>query len=122
MFLTLCLAPIVSNSLIFPIMLLHNKYYIVGWFESISHDTTAFTSIYYLVICMIMTILIKLDFKDKWIRYVLLGIIIFALVSLLKQLKILYSLVWWDPWYSILGPLVLLKIGEIISDRLAKAS
>lgn len=118
----LCAAPILGTVHIMPIMCLYNRGYQVGWFKDPAHDTTAFASIYYLCIAILLVVLVKLKWKYRWLKYISLLAVLSIVTFFLVKVGILHSYIWWDPWYYILAPLVVLRITGSISRRLAKGA
>lgn len=118
LFLLLCVAPILGTIHILPIMWLSNRYYRPGWFENIARDTTAFASIYYMCVSILIVVLVKTPLKNKWWKYVILSASLYAVTIILKEVGILLVLVWWDPWLYVIFPVVALRIAETISKRL----
>jgi hypothetical protein len=108
-----------ANFHIFPIMLLSARYYRPGWFANQSHDTTAFSAIYYLCMSSILVLLIKVDWKRKWIKYALAAAFGATANIILMTVGILHSLKDWDPFYYILQPAIVLMIAGFISKRLS---
>ncbi|MGJ7922525.1 hypothetical protein [Neobacillus sp. LXY-4] len=116
--LLLVIGPLLASFHIFPIMFFSARYYDFGFFDNISQDTNAFSTIYYLGSCLLLTILAKLDWKNGWMKYIIISISIFAVTIFLRMIGILHSLVWWDTYYYILYPNLLLIITVYISKRL----
>jgi hypothetical protein len=116
----LCTAPILGNFHIMPIMLLNNRYYRPGWFESIGRDTTAFASIYYLCESIVIVLLVRCHWKHRWPKYLLLAVFLVLITNILKEINILHVLVWWDQWYYIISTLIILRISTTLSKRLSK--
>jgi hypothetical protein len=114
----LCIGPISATTQFIPIIFFSNRYYLPGWFENSYYDTTAFASIYYLSVSFLHVILAKLHWKRKWFKYLVLSAVLFVVTLFLQKGGILHSTVWWDPWYYILFPLIVLKITVTISKRL----
>lgn len=119
LFLFLTIAPILGTTHLLPIMFFSNRYYNPGWFQDRGHDTSAFVSIYYLCSSMLLVVLLKCNWKYGWMKYPSLGIILFIVTIILKSIGILHSLVWWDTWYYILAPIIILRIASAISKRLS---
>ncbi|MFC5648823.1 hypothetical protein ACFPYJ_06715 [Paenibacillus solisilvae] len=63
LFLYLCTAPLLGTLHIIPLMLFLNRYYHPGWFSDRAHDTTAFSSIYYLSGTFAVVTAVKLRWK-----------------------------------------------------------
>ena len=118
LFLLLIISPISASFQFTPIMFFSNRYYELGWFDSRSEDTTAFSAIYYLSACLFYVWIAKHHWKTKWMKYVLTAFIIYAVNLLLQKTGILHSQVWWDPWYYVLLSVFVLKITVTISKHL----
>ncbi|KRF07176.1 hypothetical protein ASG89_17680 [Paenibacillus sp. Soil766] len=117
-FLFLCIAPIAGTLHFLPIMFFSNRIYRPGWYENQSYDTSAFSVVYYIGICIILVVLVKMFRIKKWLKIVLTVAVALTVTYSLKKVGILFSVVWWDSWYYILSPLVLLFIAEAFSERL----
>lgn len=103
---------------IMPIMLFSNRYYQLGLFENRYQDTTAFAAIYYLSATTLFVLVTKLQRKAAWIKY-LSVVSLFAIATLLLiKAGILHSQTWWDPWYYICLPIILLALTNSISKHL----
>lgn len=101
-----------------PIMIFSNRYYQFGLFENQYQDTTAFAAIYYLCASFLYVLMTKIQWRTTWMKY-LTTVICFAIITfLLKKAGILHIQAWWDPWYYIIMPLILLVITQSISKRL----
>lgn len=119
MFLFLCIAPLSGTAQFLPFMLFSNRNYLPGWFVNPAYDTSAFGVVYYLCISLLLVILAKFHWSHKRTKYIAMVLIVFVLNVSLKILGILHSLMWWDTWFYVLFPLVLLMITENISKRLS---
>jgi hypothetical protein len=117
-FLFLCTAPILGLMNIMPIMWLSNRAYIPGWFKDPARDTTAFASLYHVFNAVVIVSLIKMKWKNGWLKYILVSCISIVLTLLLKQTGILHSYVWWDQGYYIIYPVVILRISETMGKSL----
>lgn len=117
-FLFLCIAPISGTLHFLPIMFFSNRVYRPGWYENPSYDTSAFSVVYYICICIIIVVLVKLPWINKWLKIVLTVMVTLIVTYTLKKVGILFSTVWWDSSYYILFPLILLFIAEAFSTRL----
>lgn len=115
----LCSAPILGTFHILPIMVFQNRFYHPGWFTDPAHDTTAFSSIYYILGTIIVIVCVTVHLKYEWIKLCLLAFTFYILAFVLTQVKILDSRVWWDPYYYILFPLLVYFISKSISKRLS---
>lgn len=104
---------------IFPIMFFSNRYYEIGWFKNQAQDTTAFAAIFYLSASFFYVWVAKFHWKNKWIKYVLTVFCMFTVNIILQKVGILYSLVWWDPWYYLILSIIVLKTTVAISKRLS---
>ncbi|MDR6882546.1 hypothetical protein J2X61_004327 [Bacillus sp. 3255] len=117
-FLYLCIAPISGTLHFLPIMFFSNRVYRPGWYLNQSYDTSAFAVVYYIGISFILVFLVKRFWINKWIKTVLTVMITLIVTYSLKKGRILFSTVWWDSWYYILFPILLLIIAEAFSKRL----
>lgn len=119
LFLFLMVGPFSGSLHILPIMFLSNRYYDLGWFDTHSQDTTAFSALFYLGACLFYVWIAKRHWEIKWLKYVLTPILMFAVNEILKRAGILQSLVWWDLWYYPIISVILLKITVSISKHLS---
>ena len=110
--------PILGLLHIFPIMFFNMRYYKLGWFENTSQDTNAFATIYYLIISFVIVMITKYHWNHKVLKYAILPILITVITLILSKMKILHSLVWWDKYYYIFFPIIVLLIAQAISNRL----
>lgn len=104
---------------ILPIMFFSNRYYRPGWFASPAHDTTAFSTVYYMCASILLVMMVKLHWKYKWMKYTLIAVVVTIVTIILKAAGILYIHVWWDPIYYVLLPIIVLMIAEAVSRRLS---
>ena len=114
----LSVGPISASLQFIPIIFFSIRYYDLGWFDKPSEDTTAFGAIYYLIICLFYVWIVKHPWKLKWFKYVLTALVVYAMNLLLKEIGILHSQVWWDPWYYVLLSVFVLKCAVILSKHL----
>ncbi|NWQ42420.1 hypothetical protein MLOOGBEN_17095 [Bacillus sp. EB106-08-02-XG196] len=123
-FLFLIVGPFSGSLHIMPIMFLSNRYYELGWYESHSQDTTAFSAIFYVGACLFYVWIAKQHWKLKWLKYVLTPLLMYTVNVLLQKAGILHSQVWWDPWYYVILSVILLKLtvsmGKHLSSGLSK--
>jgi hypothetical protein len=117
-FLFLCIGPISGTLHFLPIMFFSNRVYQPGWYENQSYDTSAFSIVYYISICIILVVLVKLIWIHKWLKFLLTVMVTLTMTYTLKKVGILFSTVWWDTWFYVLFPLFLLMIAEAFSKRL----
>lgn len=115
----LIIGPILGTLHILPIMLFSNRYYDLGWFENLSQDTNALATIYYIMLSLLITIAAKFHWKYKWMKYAFVFICLRAVTMYLNMSGILHSLVWWDPYYYMIYPILVLMITVVISKRLS---
>ncbi|MDD9268975.1 hypothetical protein ACFPES_18185 [Paenibacillus sp. GCM10023248] len=118
LFLFLCTAPILGTLHIMPIMFLMNRSYSLGWFDDKDHDTTAFSSIYYLVATFILMIFVKMKMK-LWLKLLLQAICFIIITVVLHMSGILDIRAKWDPCYYVLFPPAVSLIAMNISKRLS---
>ncbi|CAN7273381.1 hypothetical protein LJR153_001298 [Paenibacillus sp. LjRoot153] len=107
-FLFLCIGPISGTLHFLPIMFFSNRVYTPGWYENQSYDTSAFSVVYYISICIILVVLVKLIRIKKWLKIVMTIMVTLTVTYSLKKVGILFSTVWWDSWYYMLFPLPVL--------------
>jgi hypothetical protein len=119
LFLFLIVGPFSGSLHIIPIMFMSNRYYDLGWFDSHSQDTTAFSALSYIGACLFYVWVAKRQWKIKWLKYVLTPILMYTVNVILQKAGILYSLVWWDLWYYAIISVILLKITVSISKHLS---
>jgi hypothetical protein len=117
-FLFLCIAPFSGTFHVVPIMFFSNRVYLPGWYDNQSYDTSAFAMVYYISICVFLVVLVKMIRKHRWLKHLITLMFTISVTIILKKLGILYSTVWWDSWFYILFPLILLMITEAFSKRL----
>ncbi|CAH1229787.1 hypothetical protein PAECIP111891_06548 [Paenibacillus allorhizoplanae] len=115
----MCTAPFLGTFHIIPIMVFQNRFYHPGWFTDPAHDTTAFASIYYVFGTLIVITLVKLQWKQGWIKLCVLTASFYILTLVLKNSEILDIRIWWDPYYYVLFPLLIYVISRAISKRLS---
>jgi hypothetical protein len=107
-----------GNLHIFPIMFFSNRVYQPGFFENLSQDTTAFAAIFYLCASAFYVTMVKLPWKNHWIKYVLTVFFMYVVTMLLRSTGLLLSLVWWDMPYYLLISIILIRLTVIISKHL----
>ena len=117
-FLFLIISPISANFQFTPIMFFSNRFYELGWFDTLSEDTTAFGAIYYLSACLFYVWIAKHPWKQKWFKYVVTPCLMYLVNLFLQKVGILHSQVWWDPWYYVILSVFVLKITVTISKHL----
>lgn len=119
-FLFLCISPLSGTIDFLAFMLFSSRFYHPGWFDNPARDTSSFAIFYYWFVNILLVILIKYPWKRKWLKYILLAIILSIITLILKGIGILESRLWWDQPFYILFPLLMLRLGEGFSHRLAK--
>jgi hypothetical protein len=119
LFLFLIVGPFSGSFHIMPIMFLSNRYYDLGWFDSHSQDTTAFSALFYLGACLFYVWITKRQWKIKWVKYVLTPFLMYTVNVILQKGEILHSQVWWDAWYYPILSVILLKLTVSISKHLS---
>ncbi|MFE8697754.1 hypothetical protein ACFYKT_15550 [Cytobacillus sp. FJAT-53684] len=115
----LIIGAISCSTHLLPIIFFSNRIYSPGWFANLEHDTTAFSVIFYLCDSLYYCLIININWKKKWVKYALTGLLMYAVNQLLVSFGILQSLVWWDPFYYIGLPLLLIFLTGIIDKRLS---
>lgn len=116
--LNLIIGSIVGTLHLVTIMLFNNRYYRPGWFEMVSHDTTAFGVVYYLLLTLLLVTLSMAPIRLNWLKYMIAFIFICTATFILSKVGILHSLVWWDRFYYLFLPLIILKLTTKISNKL----
>ncbi|MEH7176952.1 hypothetical protein [Neobacillus vireti] len=114
----LIISPISASFQFTPIMFFSNRYYELGWFETFSEDTTAFSALYYISACLFYVWIAKFPWKLKWLKYVVTPCLMYLLNLFLQKAGILHSQVWWDPWFYLILSVFVLKITVTISKHL----
>lgn len=122
LFLFLCITPILGSGEFFPLFFFNSRVYLPGWFKNIYYDTSAFAVVYYLGISLFLVVMAELRWKHKGSKYVLTAVVILTSAFTLRKTGILYSFVWWDQWFYVLYPLIILRIAAVISKRLSTGS
>ncbi|MDU0204701.1 hypothetical protein RQP52_26800 [Paenibacillus sp. PFR10] len=109
-----------ASAHILPMLFFMNRFYRPGWFEDVGRDSIAFSAIYYLCASLIYCLIVKINWKMKWIKYILTGLFIYIVNQVLIKIGILHSLVWWDQMYYVFLALFLIMLVKIIDKRLSK--
>ena len=117
----LIIGSISASAHILPIIFFSNRIYSPGWFENSGRDTIALGAIFYLCDSLFYCLMIKLSWKRKWSKYIITGLLMFAVNQVLILAGILRSLVWWDQPYYVGLSLLLILLTGIIDKRLSKA-
>ncbi|WP_181438703.1 hypothetical protein [Paenibacillus sambharensis] len=120
LFITLLLitGAVLGTLMFLPIAFFESRTYHIGWFKDLSHDTTAFTTIYWIGLASLYTAIFSFRWTYAWPKYVIsLGILI-ILMLVLSQAGILRSHVWWDPYYCVLVCLLVLLYLAALRKRL----
>lgn len=116
----LIIGAIGGTSHILPIMLLSFRSYSPGWFDDPSHDTTAFSAVYYITMSMLIMVMVKLHWKYRATKYVV-TIAFVSLVTFVLYIRGLLQIhVWWDPVYYAIMPVLILLLAENLTKLLAK--
>lgn len=118
----LIIGSISCSAHILPIIFFSNRIYSPGWFENSGRDSIAFAAIFYLCDSLFYCLMSNLNWKMKWSKYILAGLVIYAVNQVLIGVGILRSLVWWDQPYFVGLSLLLTLITEIVDKRLSKVS
>jgi hypothetical protein len=116
----LIIGSISASAHILPIIFFANRIYSPGWFENSGRDSIAFADIFYLCDSLFYCLMSKLNWKMKWSKYILAGLVMYAVNHVLIGVGILHSLVWWDQPYYVGLSLLLILITEIVDKRLSK--
>jgi hypothetical protein len=64
--------------------------------------------------------MVKINWKRKWIKYILTGLLMYTVNQVLIGSGILHSLVWWDQLYYVCLALLLILLVGRIDKRLSK--
>lgn len=104
---------------ILPMLFFLNRYYRPGWFENLGRDSIAFAAIYYLCESLFYCLMVKINWKPKWIKYILTGLFIYTVNQVLIKTGILHSLVPWDQMYYVCLSLFLVLLVGLIDKRLS---
>ncbi|MFC4104226.1 hypothetical protein [Paenibacillus xanthanilyticus] len=116
----LVVAPILGTLHIVPIMLVMNRSYDPGWFGDPPHDTTAFSSVYYVVMALVIVTTMKIQRGHTWVKFLAIASFIFIVTRVLLATELLRIHVWWDPWYYCLFPSTAYLLLKPVSARLAR--
>ncbi|MEH7482232.1 hypothetical protein V7157_14355 [Neobacillus drentensis] len=114
----LIIGSISCSAHILPIIFFSNRIYTPGWFEDSGRDSIALAAIFYLCDSLFYCLMSKLNWKMKWSKYILAGLLMYAVNQVLIEFGILHSLVWWDQPYYIGLSLLLTLITGIVNKRL----
>jgi hypothetical protein len=114
----LMIGPIVASLHIVPIMFLMTRIYRPGWFDNPSSDSTAFAALFYIIACLVYVAVVKLKWKYKWIKYVLIALAMWTVTIILKKMGIIQNTAWWDTPYYIIIAIINLIFTFAISKRL----
>lgn len=116
----LIISPILGTIHILPIMFFSIRSYHLGWYENVYQDTNAFAAIYYICSGLFITTLTRLKLREKWVKYIILIIILFSISRILISIGVLKIFVWWDPYYYTLFPILVLMFSGIISRKIGE--
>ncbi|MGF6952194.1 hypothetical protein QF028_004699 [Neobacillus sp. B4I6] len=114
----LIIGSISCSAHILPIIFFSNRIYTPGWFENSGRDSIALAAIFYLCDSLFYCLMSKLNWKMKWGKYILAGLLMYAVNQVLIRFGILHSLVWWDQPYYVGLSLLLTLITGIVNKRL----
>jgi hypothetical protein len=118
----LIIGAISASAHVLPIIFFSNRIYHPGWFENQGRDSIALEAVFYLCASIYYCLMIRINWKMKWLKYILTGLLMYAVNQVLIGAGILRSLVWWDQPYYVCLSLYLLLLAEIIDKRLSKGS
>ncbi|MCL6573373.1 MAG: hypothetical protein K6T88_17090, partial [Bacillus sp. (in: Bacteria)] len=118
----LIIGSISASAHILPILLFSTRIYHPGWFENPGRDSIALGAVFYLCDSLIYCLMIKINWKKRWTKYILTGFLMFTVNQVLIRVGILNSLLWWDQPYYVSLSLILLLLTGIIDKRLTKGS
>jgi hypothetical protein len=118
----LIIGSISASAHILPILLFSTRIYHPGWFENPGRDSIALGAVFYLCDSLIYCLMIKINWKKRWTKYILTGFLMFAVNQVLIRVGILDSLLWWDQPYYVCLSLFLLLLTGIIDKRLTKGA
>lgn len=111
---------ICASAHILPMLFFMNRFYRPGWFENVGRDSIAFSAIYYLCVSLLYCVIVRINWKTMWIKYILTGLFIYTVNKVLIKIEILHSLVWWDQMYYVSLAICLIALVNIIDKRLSK--
>lgn len=114
----LIVSPILGTMHMLPIMFLSNRYYDLGWYENVFEDTNAFAAVYYICIGLYVATLAIWKNNHKWLKYLVLIISLYSITRFLLLTGILHVFIWWDPYFYITFPAIVLILAEKISKKL----
>ncbi|MGE6256651.1 hypothetical protein ACQKCU_01890 [Heyndrickxia sporothermodurans] len=112
----LSVSGIYGSAHILPIIFFKNRVYQPGWFVDQGRDSIAFAAIFYLYASLLFCLVVNIHWKTKWTKYILTAFIMLIATLILKQIGLLYSLVWWDTVYSIGLSLLMIKIAQALKN------
>lgn len=116
----LIISPILGTIHILPIMFFSNRSYNLGWFENVYQDTNAFAAIYYICSGIFISTLARLEFRKKWVKYIILIIVLFSFTRILVSIGILKIFIWWDPYFYTIFPVFVLMLAGKISRKIGE--
>ncbi|MEY2191944.1 hypothetical protein AB7942_04285 [Neobacillus sp. BF23-41] len=116
----LIIGSISCSAHILPIIFFSNRIYTPGWFENSGRDSIALAAIFYLCDSLFYCLMNKLNWKMKWSKYILAGLLMYAVNQVLIRFGILHSLVWWDQPYYVGLALLLTLLTGIVDKRLSR--
>jgi hypothetical protein len=99
-------------------LFLGTRIYQIGWFADPYRDSSAFAVVFWLPFTLLFVLTLKLHWKQKWVKYLILIAILYFVVTILQITGIQRSYVWWDKWYGVTVTFVLLLVAEAINKRL----
>ncbi|KRF03398.1 hypothetical protein ASG89_23460 [Paenibacillus sp. Soil766] len=104
---------------ILPMLFFLNRYYRPNWFDNVGRDSIAFSALYYLCASLYYCLIVKINWKTKWKKYILTGLFFYIVNQFLIMIGILHSLVWWDQMYYVFLSLFLIMLVNITDKRLS---
>lgn len=116
----LIIGSISCSAHILPIIFFSNRIYTPGWFENSGRDSIALAAIFYLCSSLFFCLMSTLKWKIKWGKYILAGLLMYAVNQVLIEFGILHSLVWWDLPYYVGLALLLTLLTVIVDKRLSR--
>jgi hypothetical protein len=109
-----------ASAHILPIIFFSNRVYTPGWFENPGRDSIALAAVFYVCDSLFYCLMIKFNWKRNWSKYIVTGLLMYAVNQVLIEAGILRSLVWWDQPYYVGLSLLLILLTGINDKRLSK--
>ncbi|MFD2444574.1 hypothetical protein ACFSO7_11410 [Bacillus sp. CGMCC 1.16607] len=114
----LIIGSISASAHVLPIVFFENRSYHPGWFENHGRDTIAFAAAFYLCASFYYCLMVKINWRTIWTKYIFTGFLMFIVNQVLKSIGILHSHLWWDQLYYICISLLLIFLADRIDAKL----